>query len=176
MQVNQLISNLDNPRTIRGSKFEKLKKSIKDFPDMMALRPIVIDESNTVLGGNMRLKALIALGYTEIPENWVIQAKDLTDEQKKEFIIKDNVSFGEWDYEALANQWEAELLNPWGVDVPKWDNTDAYEPELQPQTKYQDVTAEQVKKEATILANKMLREQTLKDVICPQCGEEFSIQ
>jgi hypothetical protein len=108
--------NDDNPRLLKDARFEQLVQSIQDFPEMLALRPLVIDETSTVLGGNMRLRALKHLGYTEVP---VMIAHNLTDEQKREFIIKDNGSFGEWDWEALANTWSDEPLDAWGLDLPK---------------------------------------------------------
>jgi DNA modification methylase len=88
---------------------------------MMELRPIVVDDNNVVQGGNMRLKALTELGYKEIPETWVKQAKDFTDEELKEFIIKDNVGFGEWDWDDLANNWDVEKLSEWGLDIPNFE-------------------------------------------------------
>lgn len=115
ININLIKSNPDNPRVIKDEKFKKLVQSIKDFPQMLELRPIVIDENNVVLGGNMRLRALQELGIKEVP---VLYANDLTEEQKKEFIIKDNVGFGEWDWEQLANEWDAEQLDEWGLDVP----------------------------------------------------------
>lgn len=112
IEINKIIPNPDNPRTIKKAQFEKLKKSIIDFPEMIGLRPIVLDDSNMILGGNMRLKALQSLGYKKVE---VIIAEGLTEDQKKQFIIKDNVSFGEWDQDILANVWEVELLNDWGL-------------------------------------------------------------
>ena len=106
-----------NPRTIKDAKFEKLCSSIKDFPKMMELRPIVVDEENMILGGNMRFRAIKELGNKTIPESWIKRATGLTEEQKKEFIIKDNASFGEWDWELLANEWNPETLSNWGIDV-----------------------------------------------------------
>lgn len=92
---------------------------------MMALRPIVVDENWMVLGGNMRLNALQDLGYTQLSENWVIKASDLTEEQKQQFIIKDNVGFGDWDWDMLANEWDAEELEHWGLDLPtEWGGED----------------------------------------------------
>lgn len=116
MKITDIKSNPNNPRLIKDEKFEKLKKSIKEFPKMMALRPMVINEDNIVLGGNMRLKALKELGYTELPDEWVKRAKDLTDEEARRFIIADNVGFGEHDWEILANEWDAEELADWGLE------------------------------------------------------------
>lgn len=115
MNITDIISNPNNPRIIKDDKFKKLCQSIKEFPEMLELRPIVIDENNMVLGGNMRLKACIEVGLKEVP---TIQAKDLTEEQKKEFIIKDNIGFGEWNWDDLANEWNVEDLSNWGLDLP----------------------------------------------------------
>ena len=115
MKINLIKPNPNNPRIIKDDKFKKLVQSIKDFPQMLELRPIVIDENNIVLGGNMRLKACQELGLKDVP---TIYAKDLTEDQKKEFIIKDNVGFGEWNWDDLANDWDEELLLEWGLDLP----------------------------------------------------------
>lgn len=147
----RVVENKDNPRTITENKFKKLVKSLLTFPRMMTLRPIVVDETMTVLGGNMRLKALsqistmskdslrsvIAeeekltsgeldklveywLGWQKNPVATIVNADDLSETQKKEFIIKDNVGFGDWDYDRLANEWKTKDLNDWGMDL--WDN------------------------------------------------------
>lgn len=115
MKISQIKPNPDNPRTIKDDKFRLLVQSLKDFPEMMALRPIVIDEDNMVLGGNMRLQAAKELKWKDVP---VTVAKGLTDAQKKEFIIKDNASFGEWNWEQLANDFNTEDLAHWGLDLP----------------------------------------------------------
>lgn len=124
VKISTIKSNPSNPRLIKDDKFKKLCQSIKDLPKMMELRPIVVDENNIVQGGNMRLKALQELGYKEIPATWVKQAKDFTSEELKEFIIKDNVGFGEWDWQLLANEWETEKLIEWGLDIPDFDTVD----------------------------------------------------
>ena len=108
-----------NPRLIKDIKFKKLVQSIKDLPDMLKLRPIVVDENNVILGGNMRYKACIEAGLKEIP---VIVASDMTKEQQDAFVIKDNVSFGEWDWDILGNEFNTVDLADWGVDV--WQNED----------------------------------------------------
>jgi len=118
MNINEIKPNPNNPRIIKDDKFKKLVKSIQDFPQMLELRPIVIDENNIVLGGNMRLKACIEAGLKDVP---VKQAKELTEEQKKEFIVKDNVGYGEWDWDDLANNWDEKLLTEWGLDIPNFD-------------------------------------------------------
>jgi len=114
VEISKLKSNENNPRYIKDENFKKLVKSIKEFPQMLELRPIVVDSEMVVLGGNMRLKACIEAGLKEVP---VVIADTLTEEQKKEFIIKDNVGYGEWDWDILANEWDNELLTEWGLDV-----------------------------------------------------------
>ena len=121
MKLSEIKSNPDNPRIIRDAKFEQLKKSIQEFPAMLELRPMVIDADNIVLGGNMRLRALQDLGYKEIPDTWVKRAEELTEEEKRRFIIVDNVGYGEWDWEAIANAWDADEVREWGLDVPGFD-------------------------------------------------------
>lgn len=116
--IRQVRSNPDNPRFIKGDKFEKLVKSIREFPQMLELRPIVVNKDMVVLGGNMRLKACEEAGIDQVP---IIFADNLTEEQQKEFIIKDNSSFGEWDWDLLANEWDIDVLNDWGIDVPNFD-------------------------------------------------------
>lgn len=113
--IGDIKPNPDNPRTIKDDKFKKLVDSVRKFPQMLELRPIVVNSEMVVLGGNMRLKACQAAGLTEVP---VILSSGLTDEQQREFIIKDNVGFGEWDWETLANEWDAEQLTEWGLDIP----------------------------------------------------------
>jgi len=115
MKITQIQLNPHNPRIIKDAKFKKLVQSIKEFPEMLALRPIVIDENHIVLGGNMRLRACMEAGIEDIP---VQIANGLTEEQKREFIVKDNVGFGEWDWNQLANEWDVELLDHWGLDLP----------------------------------------------------------
>ena len=100
VKIEKLKSNPENPRLIKDVKFNKLVSSLREFPEMLEIRPIIIDEDNVVLGGNMRLKAAIELGLKEV---WIDTAWGLNEEQKKEFVIKDNSSFGEWDWDILAN-------------------------------------------------------------------------
>jgi hypothetical protein len=126
VKVGKIKNNPNNPRVIKDYKFDKLVKSIKEFPKMLELRPIVVDENNVILGGNMRYKAAVKAGLTEV---YAIQADELTEEQKKEFIIKDNSNFGEWDWDSLANDWEIEQLEQWGVEVPLFDKIDSMEEE-----------------------------------------------
>jgi DNA modification methylase len=115
IKVSEIRPNPNNPRVIKDDKFKKLVQSITDFPQMLELRPIVVNDDMIALGGNMRLKALEHLG---IEETYIIKAKELTDKQEQEFIIKDNVGYGEWDWEQLANEWDVEDLDEWGLDLP----------------------------------------------------------
>jgi DNA modification methylase len=122
MKLKDIKPNPNNPRVLRDEKFQKLKQSITEFPKMLSLRPMVIDENNVVLGGNMRLRALQELGFTDIEEAWVKRSSDLTEEEKRRFIIADNVAFGEWDWDTLANDWEVVDLEAWGLDIPQFEN------------------------------------------------------
>ena len=121
MKLKDIKPNPNNPRVLRDEKFQKLKQSITEFPKMLSLRPMVIDENNVVLGGNMRLRALQELGFTDIEETWVKRSSDLTEDEKKRFIIADNVAFGEWDWDTLANDWEVVDLEAWGLEIPFYD-------------------------------------------------------
>lgn len=114
-KISALKLNPANPRSIKDEKFAQLVRSVRDFPQMLEIRPIVVNKQMEVLGGNMRLRACMEAGLTEVP---IIRAENLTDDQQREFIIKDNVGFGEWDWIALANEWDAEELADWGLDVP----------------------------------------------------------
>jgi hypothetical protein len=124
VKLSEVKSNPNNPRIIKDDKFNKLVKSIKEFPKMLEIRPIVVNADMIVLGGNMRLKACKEAGLKEVP---VIFAHDLTEEEQRQFIIKDNVGFGEWDWDMLANEWEPEALKEWGLDVPNWGETPNYD-------------------------------------------------
>jgi DNA modification methylase len=124
VKTKDIHANENNPRILKDDKFKKLVKSIKDFPEMLEIRPIVVNNEMMVLGGNMRLRAIQEIGLKEVP---VIKAENLTEEQQREFLIKDNVGFGEWDWDALANDWNPEELNQWGLDVPLINNLEAEE-------------------------------------------------
>ena len=124
MKLSEIKVNKSNPRIIKDEKFKKLIKSLEDFPKMMEFRPIVVNDDGMILGGNMRYRALLDLGYKEVPDNWVKKASDLTDDEKRRFIIVDNLSFGEHDWDALANEWDAEQLEDWGLTVNNF-NTDS---------------------------------------------------
>lgn len=118
VKISEIKKNPNNPRTIKDEKFAKLVQSIREFPEMLRLRPIVVNDDMVVLGGNMRLKACKEAGLKVIP---IIKASDLTEDQQRQFIIKDNVGFGEWDWEMLANEWDTDKLTEWGLDLPDMD-------------------------------------------------------
>jgi hypothetical protein len=114
--INKIKSNPNNPRVIKDDKFKKLVQSLKDLPEMAQVRPIVVNQDMIVLGGNMRLKAMKEAGWKEAP----VAIVDWDEDKQRQFIIKDNVGFGEWDWDMLANEWDAESLGEWGLDV--WKN------------------------------------------------------
>lgn len=122
VKISEVKANPNNPRIIKDDKFAKLVKSIKEFPEMLNIRPIVVNADMVVLGGNMRLKACKEAGIKEVS---IIKADDLTEDQQKQFIIKDNVGFGEWDWEDLANNWDAEQLTDWGLDIPNFQHIES---------------------------------------------------
>ncbi len=114
VSISSIKENDANPRFINKHKFKKLVNSVKEFPEMLSLRPIVVDKDNIILGGNMRYKACKEIGLKEV---YIIQADDLDEKKAQEFIIKDNVGFGEWDWDILANDWDTDLLEDWGLDL-----------------------------------------------------------
>ncbi len=114
INIQEVKPNENNPRLIKDYKFKKLVKSIKEFPEMLKLRPIVVNSDMVVLGGNMRLKACKEAGLKEV---WILKADELTEQQQREFIVKDNVGFGEWDWDILANDWNGQQVEDWGLDV-----------------------------------------------------------
>jgi ParB-like chromosome segregation protein Spo0J len=116
-KISEVKLNPNNPRLIKDDKFKKLVQSIKDFPEMLNIRPIVVNQDMIILGGNMRYKACKEAGLKEVP----IIVTDLTEEQQREFLIKDNTSGGEWDWEVLANEWDTEQLEAWGLDLVGFD-------------------------------------------------------
>lgn len=149
MKISEIRKNPKNPRVIKGEFFDSLKRSIVRFPEMMELRPIVVDEDGVIIGGNMRFEAVKALGMKEIPDSWVTRADNLTEEQKREFVIKDNANFGEWDFDALANEWNDLPLDDWGLAVPDIDFSHLEDEEMK------SAPAEREKR------------------VCPNCETEF---
>ena len=121
VNIDTIYQNPNNPRIIKDIKFRKLVKSIRDFPQMLEIRPIVVNKDKVVLGGNMRLTACLEAGLKEV---YIVEV-DLNEEQEKEFIIKDNIGFGEWDWDILANEWDSTQLSEWGLDA--WQNMDDIE-------------------------------------------------
>ena len=168
MKVSQLKLNPSNPRKIQPDKLEKLMRSIESFPEMMKLRPIVYDpETMYVLGGNQRLAAIRKLGMKEIPDEWAIAATDLTPEQQKEFVLRDNVQLGEWDFEILSTEFAEFDLGEIGMDMPEIDvkNPSFYD---------SDTTDEDV--ENTDISPKTNDDKQYLELICPECGHEYTIE
>ena len=159
VKLTQVRANPNNPRVIRDEKFAKLKQSIIDFPEMLEKRPLVCyteGEYYIVLGGNMRLKALSDIGAKEIP---IILADEWTEEQRAQFLIKDNVGFGEWDWNTLANEWDAEKLEAWGLDLPIIDNNaemDDLSDKIKSDFRIEIICADEEQQEKTY--NKLLEE------------------
>jgi len=118
LPIGKIKANPNNPRTIKDDKFFKLVQSLKDLPEMAKVRPVVVNQDMVVLGGNMRLKAMKEAGWKEAP----VEIVDWDEDKQRQFIIKDNVGFGEWDWEMLANEWDAEQLDDWGLDIPAFDD------------------------------------------------------
>ena len=141
VKISEVKPNPKNPRLIKDGKFQKLVTSIKEFPDMLNKRPLIVftdvDNKYVVLGGNMRLKACKEIGLKEIP---IIIADEWTEEQKNEFLIKDNVGFGEWDWDSLANEWDTDKLEDWGLDLPI----------IMDEPSYEDLIGEEKNKPATM--------------------------
>ena len=115
-KIGNIKANPNNPRIIKDDKFKKLVKSIKEFPEMLNIRPIVVDSEMMVLGGNQRLKACIEAGLKEVP---IIVADAFSEDQKKEFIVKDNIGYGEWDFDLLKVDYDVIVLEDWGLDLPE---------------------------------------------------------
>jgi ParB-like chromosome segregation protein Spo0J len=151
-KLTEIRNNPENPRYIRDEKFAKLVKSLKDFPEMIGARPLVVNQRMEALGGNMRLKAMIEAGWTECP---VVQV-DWSEEKQREFIIKDNVGFGEWDWDMIANEWDAEEVEGWGLDIPVFEDfsdknqeldVNGFEDEMIIKLKYSEDDYEQVREQ-----------------------------
>ncbi len=156
VSISSITENAANPRTINKHKFQKLVNSVKEFPEMLSLRPIIVNKDNVILGGNMRYKACKELGLKEV---YIIQAAELNDKQAQEFIVKDNVGFGEWDWDALANAFDNVELKEWGLDV--WQP----EEEVSNNTDYSLNTAEEK-------LNRFL-DAKIKNITIPFENEEF---
>ena len=122
--INSVKTNPNNPRILKDDKFKKLVNSIKSFPEMLKVRPIVVNNDMFVLGGNMRLKACKAAGLKEVH---IIKVSDFTEAQQREFIIKDNVGFGEWDWDMISNEWDTDEVTDWGLDLPNFGGVELSE-------------------------------------------------
>lgn len=150
LDINKIKPNPNNPRTIKDDNFKKLVQSLKDFPEMAEVREVVVNKDHVILGGNMRFKAMQEAGWTEIP----VKIVDWSEEKQREFIIKDNVSGGDWDWDLIANEWDIEELNDWGLDLPSWDSD------------------QNVDTNKEIDAEGLLSENAIE---CPRCKFEFEI-
>jgi hypothetical protein len=128
VKIEEIILNPNNPRIIKNDKFKKLVKSIKEFPEMLEVRPIVVGDDMVVLGGNMRTKACIEAGLKEVS---IIKFSNLSEDRKKEFIVKDNVGYGEWDYDLLLEDWSKGQLLDWGIDIPSNNKVDNYSTKIE---------------------------------------------
>jgi hypothetical protein len=171
MKTSMLKMNPNNPRRIQPDKLEKLMRSIESFPEMMKLRPIVYDpETMYVLGGNQRLAAIRKLGMKDIPDEWAIAATDLTPEQQKEFVLRDNVQLGDWDFEMLSAEFGEFDLGEMGIEVPEVSFT----PSETPGMTENNVTDKDVENE-TISPNVEDKKDYI-DLICPKCGHEYYIE
>jgi len=153
VKISEVKINPNNPRLIKDDKFRKLVQSIKDFPEMLDIRPIVVNKDMIILGGNMRFKASIEAGLAEVP----IIITDLTEEQQKEFLIKDNVSGGEWDWDILANEWDVQTLKDWGLDTPIYFDDE-------------DIDFDNINSNEDRNADKQS-----KVVTCPKCAHKFDV-
>jgi len=179
MKLKDIKPNPNNPRVLRDDKFQKLKQSITEFPKMLSLRPMVIDENNVVLGGNMRLRALQELGFTDVEEAWVKRSSDLTEDEKKRFIIADNVAFGEWDWDTLANDWEVVDLEAWGLEIPQFDRPEDFDEDFTlpegDKAPFQQMTFTLADEQATVLQNAIAEiKRTEEYKYCETMGNENS--
>ncbi|MDI9256339.1 ParB N-terminal domain-containing protein [Flavobacterium sedimenticola] len=167
LKIEEVIANEENPRYIKEAKFLSLVKSLQDFPEMAKARPLIINQENKVLGGNMRLKAMQEAGWITVP---VIKV-DWSEEKQREFVIKDNASFGEWDWEILSKDWFNEPLAEFGLDIPAAD----YNPNLTPSFNTDAITPEDIDRAGKGLGVGSGVADTI-EVICPDCGCEFHIK
>lgn len=153
MKLNTIQLNPNNPRFIKDEKFKKLVQSIKEFPKMLGLRPIIVDKDGIILGGNMRYRAIQQLGL-EMKDEWIKVAESLTAEEQRRFIVEDNVGFGEWDWDKLANEYEKEELEDWGLSLDKWNDIE-----------FDNIKSNEDRETSD-------KKQT---VTCPKCGDTFEV-
>lgn len=167
ISIDLVKPNPENPRVIKDSKYQKLLQSLKDFPEMAGVRPLVLNKEHVVLGGNQRLKAMQEAGWTHVP----VIIVDWSEEKQREFIVKDNANFGEWDWEELSNFAAVDLLSDWGVDLPAVN----FEPNVNPNFDTRPVTEEDMEQTSESMGVQATIAKTV-DVICPDCGHEFQIK
>ena len=170
VKLSKVKNNPDNPRVIRDDKFKKLVNSIKEFPKMLEIRPIVVDKDMIVLGGNQRLKACKEAGLKDV---FIIRAEDLTPDEQKEFIVKDNTNFGDWDWAKLS-EWDETKLQDWGAIEDFTSGTD-YEAVIDPTTDYREMTPADIEKTREGMGNYQNVMPTIT-VTCPHCAEDFEIK
>jgi len=161
MELDKIKLNPDNPRFIKDEKFKKLCNSIKEFPKMLELRPIIIDTDGMILGGNMRFRAIKELGL-ELKQEWFKEAESLTEEEKRRFIVEDNVGFGEWDWDKLSAEFEKQELEDWGLDIDKWKDDEVVEDEVP------EVTENPVSKLGEVY-------QLGRWIYCPKCKKKHHL-
>ena len=151
VNISKVKTNPNNPRIVKDEKFAKLVKSIKEFPQMLEIRPIIVNNDFIVLGGNMRLKACKEAWLTDI---FIIQASDLTEEQQREFIIKDNLGYGDWDMEMLEADWDLKELEDWGMDIPTLPDID-----------FDSIESNEDRENTKKVQN----------IVCPNCDHSFTL-
>ncbi len=166
LAVKEIKLNPSNPRLIKDDKFKKLVQSLKDFPEMLDAREIVVNKDNVILGGNMRFRAAKEAGLTEVP----VKIVDWPEDKQREFVIKDNVSGGEWDWDILANEWGELPLDEWITTYQ------TFSPNIAPNFNESQLTQEIIAKKEQELENQMIKASKKIQVVCPTCGEEFEIK
>ncbi len=171
VKISSIKPNENNPRIIKDDKFLSLVKSVTDFPEMLEIRPIVVNEDGIIIGGNMRYRACLKAGIKEVP---VIKLVGMSQEKQNEFLIKDNVAGGEWDWDALANNWDSEDLKDWGLQV--WQTNTDFNPEYNPTISDSKVTEDEINERAKKLAAQMSKASQNQEVICPNCEHVFDVQ
>lgn len=169
VKLSEIKANPENPRYIKDESYKKLVQSIKDFPEMREAREIVVNKDMVILGGNMRFRAMQEAGVKET----TVKIVDWDEKKQKEFIIKDNVESGDWEWDKLANEWDLSDLSTYGIDV---EAKLQFNPNMNPDFDTSDVSKEEIEKKAKELAEQMMKEQMTKEMTCPECGHTFFIE
>jgi hypothetical protein len=169
VKISEIKVNPENPRVIKDYKFKELVQSIKAFPEMLQVRPIVVNKKNVIIGGNQRYKAAVEAGLTDV---YIIVAKDFSEKQEAEFLIKDNINGGEWDWTALK-AWDNDSLFDWGLDAIV--SNVAFAPTFEPTTSNYEVSKADIDKKTKELSEQMNQSVKMIDVICPNCTHEFKL-